>query len=139
MADCLFCLIAEGKVPSSKVFENDQVYAFLDLNPVHKGHTLIIPKAHCQDIFGADPAVGAAIIDAMQRIGRAIKDVTGATGMNVLQNNGRDAGQMVDHLHWHLIPRFAGDGLTLWPQGKYDSMDEMNSLAASLRGALGQE
>ncbi|MDO5537639.1 MAG: HIT family protein [Desulfovibrionaceae bacterium] len=137
MDDCIFCMITEGKLPSSKVFESDTLLAFLDLNPCQKGHTLLIPKKHCKDIFGVDPAIGADVLAAMKTIGQAIKDVTGCTGINVVQNNGRDAGQMVDHLHWHLIPRFAGDGLDLWPQGKYDSMDEMNAMAEKLRKVLG--
>ena len=74
----------------------------------------------------------------MQKISRAIMEVTGATGLNIYQNNGRSAGQEVDHLHWHLIPRFDGDGLKCWPQGKYDSMDEMNDFAARIRKSLGQ-
>lgn len=137
MADCIFCLIAQGKIPSSKVLETETVYAFLDLNPVHKGHALIIPKTHCESVFDLDPALGRDVVDAMQRVGRAIMKVTGATGLNVLQNNGRDAGQEVGHLHWHLIPRIAGDGLNVWPHEKYDSMDEMNGLAARIREAIG--
>ena len=136
MADCIFCLIAEGKIPSSKVLETENLYAFLDLNPVHKGHTLVIPKKHAADLLACDPAIGCDVIAAMQEIGRAVMKVTGAKGFNVLQNNGRAAGQEVDHLHWHVIPRFEGDGLTLWPQGKYESMDEMNAMAASLREEL---
>lgn len=137
MDDCIFCLIKDGKLPCSKVYESEEMLAFLDLNPCKKGHTLIIPKKHCQDIFGVDTALGAEVLTAMQKIGNALKEATGCTGVNVVQNNGRDAGQMVDHLHWHLIPRFANDGLHLWPQGKYDSMDEMNAMAEKLRGILG--
>ncbi len=136
MDDCIFCKISEGKLPSSKVYESDTVYAFLDLNPCHKGHTLIIPKKHCRDIFEVDPTIGCSVLKAMQDIAGALKQVTGCTGVNVLQNNGRDAGQMVDHLHWHLIPRFAGDDFKLWPQGKYDDMAEMNGMAGKLRDAL---
>ena len=136
MDDCIFCKIIDGTLPSSKVYESDTVYAFLDLNPAGKGHTLIVPKKHCQDIFSVDTKIGSDVLSAMQKIAEAIKLVTGCTGLNIIQNNGRDAGQMVDHLHWHVIPRFAGDGLDLWPQGKYDSMDEMNAMAEKLRKAL---
>lgn len=136
MDDCIFCKIINGTLPSCKVYETDSLYAFLDLNPSNKGHTLIVPKKHCQDIFGVDTALGSDVLTAMKAIAQAIKDVTGCTGINIVQNNGRDAGQMVDHLHWHLIPRFANDGLDLWPQGKYDSMDEMNAMAEKLRKAL---
>lgn len=135
-SDCIFCMIVDGRLPSSKVYESEHVYAFLDLNPVHEGHTLIIPKTHCENIFDADPAIGADIIRAMQRVGEALKKVTGCAGVNVLQNNGKAAGQMVFHLHWHVIPRFAGDGLSLWPQKKYASMDAMNEMAEALRKEL---
>ena len=130
--DCIFCAIVNGAIPSSKVFESDTIYAFLDLNPVHKGHTLIIPKKHFRDVTELDTALGSDIFDAMQRVAKAVMEATGARGFNVLQNNGRIAGQMVDHLHWHIIPRFADDGLNLWPQGKYDSMNEMNATAAKI-------
>ena len=136
MDECIFCLIAQGKIPSSKVYESDSLYAFLDLNPMQKGHTLLIPKKHAKDIFDLDPALGSELVSAMQKISRAIMEVTGATGLNIYQNNGRSAGQEVDHLHWHLIPRF--DGVKCWPQGKYDSMDEMNDFAARIRKSLGQ-
>ena len=130
--DCIFCAIVSGAIPSSKVFESDTVYAFLDLNPVHKGHTLIIPKKHFKDVTELDTTLGRDIFDAMQRVAGAVMEATGAKGFNVLQNNGRIAGQMVDHLHWHIIPRFADDGLDMWPQGKYGSMDEMNATAAKI-------
>lgn len=136
--DCIFCMILEGKLPSSKVYESEHLYGFLDLNPVNKGHALIIPKKHCADIFDCDPAIGQEVVEAFQRVGEALKKVTGCTGVNIMQNNGRTAGQMVFHLHWHLIPRHAGDGFTLWPQGKYADMDEMNGMAAKLREALAQ-
>lgn len=134
--ECIFCQIVEGKLPSSKVYETDHVYAFLDLNPCHEGHTLIIPKTHCKDIFDADTSVGQEVLAAMQKVGEALKKVTGCPGVNILQNNGRAAGQMVYHLHWHVIPRFVGDGFTLWPQKKYASSEAMNEMAQKLREAL---
>lgn len=136
MGECIFCLIAQGKIPSSKIYETNSLYAFLDLNPVHKGHTLIIPKKHAGNIFDLDPALGGELVSFMKKVGRAVMETTGATGLNIYQNNGRSAGQEVNHLHWHLIPRFDGDGLKLWPQGKYDSMEEMNGLAEKIRARL---
>ncbi|MCR4666137.1 MAG: HIT family protein [Desulfovibrio sp.] len=133
MQDCIFCAIAKGLIPSSSVYETPSLYAFLDLNPANKGHTLIIPKAHYSNLLDADPQLGNELIDAMQRVARAIITVTGAEGFNVIQNNGRAAGQEVDHLHWHIIPRFANDGLTLWKQHSYDSQEEMNRLATAIR------
>lgn len=136
MDDCIFCLIAEGKIPSSKIMETKTLYAFLDLHPVNKGHALIIPKKHVKDILGVDPELGRDVFQAMQRIGKALMTVTGAQGFNVLQNNGRAAGQEVDHLHWHIIPRFANDGFKLWAQGDYASQDEMNQFAEDIRKQL---
>lgn len=137
MDDCIFCLIAQGKIPSSKVYESEKLYAFLDLNPANKGHTLIIPKAHYKTILEFDSSLGTEVMEAMQKIAQAIIAATGAAGINIIQNNGRAAGQEVDHLHWHIIPRFAEDGFRLWKQKKYDSMDEMNAFAAKIRDQLG--
>lgn len=137
MDTCIFCAIQEGKLPSSKVYESDTLYAFLDLNPANKGHTLIIPRKHSLDLLGVDPGLGKELLEAMQRIARALVSVTGAEGFNVIQNNGRVAGQQVDHLHWHIIPRFSGDGIPLWQQHSYDSQDEMNRLATAIRVQIG--
>ena len=137
MDGCLFCGIVQGQIPSSKVYETESLYAFLDLNPANKGHTLVVPKKHCQDLLGLDPALGHELLDALQRIARGILSVTGAEGFNLIQNNGRVAGQEIFHLHWHLIPRFQGDGFKLWTQGSYDSPEEMNRLATALRVQIG--
>ena len=136
MADCIFCMIAEGKIPSSKVYESDTVYAFLDLNPVHKGHALVIPKKHAKDLLRLPPELGRDLVEAMQKLGRAVMEATGADGFNVVQNNGRAAGQEVEHVHWHVIPRFDGDGLAFWPQTKYESMEAMNAMAERIRARI---
>ncbi|MCR5813297.1 MAG: HIT family protein [Desulfovibrio sp.] len=138
MDNCLFCAIACGKIPSQKIFESDHLYAFLDIAPANKGHALLIPKSHCSDLLGLDPAFSQEIIEAMQRIARAIVSVTNAQGFNIVQNNGRAAGQEIDHLHWHIIPRFDDDGLKLWRQGKYDSDEEMGRLATAIRVQIGR-
>lgn len=77
MGECIFCLIAQGKIPSSKIYETDSLYAFLDLNPVHKGHTLIIPKKHAGNIFDLDPALGGELVSFMKKVGRAVMETTG--------------------------------------------------------------
>ena len=133
MDNCLFCAIASGTIPSQKIFESGNLYAFLDIAPANKGHALLIPKTHCSDLLGLDPALGQEIFEAMQRIARAVVSVTSAQGFNIIQNNGRAAGQEIDHLHWHIIPRFDNDGLTLWRQGKYDAEEEMVRLATAIR------
>lgn len=131
-ADCLFCKIVRGEIPCAKVYENDAVLAFLDIAPVNKGHTLVIPKAHHADIHDLPPALGERLLEAVQAVGASFKGALGATGMNLGMNNGASAGQMVFHAHWHLIPRFEGDGLSLWPQKSYESIDEMSELARKI-------
>lgn len=134
--DCLFCKIARGEIPSAKIFETGTVLAFLDIAPVNKGHALVIPKEHHDDIWDLPPTLAADLLAAMQKVGQALKDGLGALGMNVGMNNGAAAGQLIGHAHWHLIPRFEGDGLTLWPQKSYASPDEMNLTARTIAGCI---
>lgn len=131
-ADCIFCKIIRGEIPCAKVYETDDVLAFLDIAPVNKGHTLVIPKAHHTDIFELPASLGEQLTQAIKVVGASLRGTLGATGLNVGMNNGASAGQMVFHAHWHLIPRFDGDGLSMWPQKSYDSMDEMSQLARKI-------
>ena len=131
--DCIFCKIVQGEIPCAKVYETDAVLAFLDIAPVNKGHTLIVPKSHYSTLFDVPPEFGHDLLLAMRTVGKVLMDVTGATGLNMGMNNFRTAGQLVFHAHWHLIPRFDGDGLTLWEQKAYDDKDEINRLARAVR------
>ncbi|MEI3478601.1 MAG: HIT family protein [Bilophila sp.] len=135
-ADCIFCRIARGDIPSTSVYETDELLAFLDINPVSKGHTLVVPKAHMEALFDMPSALGGPLIEAMKRVGAALMQATGAQGLNVVQNNYPAAGQQVPHLHWHLIPRFEGNGHEAWPQGSYRDAEEMNAVAAAIRERL---
>lgn len=132
-SDCIFCKIIRGEIPCAQLYADEHVISFMDIGPVNRGHALVLPKAHYATLFDMPPALGEHIVAATQRVGTAIMDATGAKGLNVLQNNFATAGQMVFHVHWHLIPRFADDGLTLWPQGQYGSQDEMLALAEVIR------
>ena len=134
--DCLFCKIARGDIPCAKVLETETVLAFLDIAPVTKGHTIVIPKAHFANIWELPAALAPDLLEAIQKVGQALKDGLGAKGMNLGMNNGAAAGQLVLHAHWHLIPRFEGDGLTLWPQKRYDGPEEMNQTAQKISGSL---
>ena len=134
--NCIFCKIARGEIPCTSVFESDELIAFLDISPVNKGHTLVVPKAHMETLFDMPDELGNSLIAAMKRIGTAIMRATGAEGLNVIQNNYPAAGQQVPHLHWHLIPRISGDGYAAWPQSAYGDMREMASLAAAIREKL---
>ena len=125
--DCLFCKIVAGELPCYKLYEDEHVLAFLDIGPLTPGHCLIITRKHyarLDDIGEADSAVLAAIATLAPRLARAVMAATGATDWNLLQNNGQVAGQVVGHVHFHIIPRSEGDGLGYrWPAGKLDQQD----------------
>lgn len=134
--ECLFCRIAEGTLPCAKVYETDRLLAFLDINPAFPGHTLIIPKRHAETLFTLDEPVGDELLLTMRCVGAAVMEATGAAGLNVIQNNGRAAWQQVDHVHWHLIPRFPDDGFAPWKQEAYGSPDAMRIMAETIRNNI---
>ena len=119
MNDCLFCKIVAGEIPSYKVYEDDATFAFLDISPVHEGHTLIVPKKHATTIFDIDSASWAAVTETVRMLAGPIEQAMQASGVNIMMNNRDTAGQVIDHVHVHIIPRFKGDGLHLWPQHPY--------------------
>ena len=107
---CIFCAIAAGTAPSYRIYEDDTAVAFLDLAPIRQGHTLVIPRLHVPDIMSDDGA--RALIDvspAVHHVSRRLVEVFNADGINLLQSNGAAAGQVVFHLHVHLVPRYEGD------------------------------
>lgn len=110
-ADCVFCKIACGELDARRVLDTTNCVAFLDAAPLAPGHTLVIPKAHFEGLHDMPEDVVGEIAIATRRVGRAIREVVGAEGYNVLQNNGTVAGQVVMHVHFHVIPRTDGDGL----------------------------
>ncbi len=136
--DCVFCRIADGRIPAAKVYEDEDVAAFLDLSPVHPGHTLVIPKKHYKDVLEFPSELAPAVFSAIKKIAGALISATGASGINVLQNNGPAAGQSVFHIHWHVIPRFEKDGLELWPQGSYADAGAMQEMAKKISLAIEQ-
>jgi len=107
--DCIFCKIIEGELPSAKVYEDDHVYAFLDISQVTKGHTLIIPKVHTKNIYETPPEVAEELFARVPKLANAIKKTYNPIGMNLLNNNEKPADQSVFHLHIHLIPRYGED------------------------------
>ncbi len=125
---CIFCKIAHGHLPSARVLDAPDAVAFLDINPVSHGHTLLVPKAH-HSILSELPESAAASIGALlPRLCQAIAAATGAHGFNVIVNNGRAAGQTIDHCHWHIIPRFDDDAVNWpWPHSPYAG-DELNQM-----------
>lgn len=135
--DCVFCRIIKGELPAAKVYEDADVLAFMDIGPVAKGHTLVIPKLHCNPITHAPAETLAKVIGVVQIVARAQFKALQAAGVSVSQANGAAAGQVVPHVHFHVIPRYGNDGPRLhWVAGKYDSPQEIEGYAARLRAAL---
>ena len=120
MAETVFAKILRGEIPCHRIYEDDAVLAFLDVNPLSRGHTLVIPKEPAETLDQLSDDAAAAIGRALPRISRAVLAATGARAFNVLQNNGADAHQAVFHVHFHIIPRFDDDtGLGIgWKIGK---------------------
>lgn len=137
-SDCIFCRIVRGEIPCARVYEDDQVLAFLDLGPVAPGHTLVIPKEHHENLLDTPDGAVRTVLSAVRRVGAAVMSATGAQGFNVLQNNFSASGQQVFHVHWHVIPRREGDGLTLWPQGGYPDSRAMQDMAGRIAACLEQ-
>jgi histidine triad (HIT) family protein len=120
-SSCIFCKIAAGDIPCLKIYENEAVLSFLDIGPLADGHLLIIPRQHHVRMEDVPPETLAQMWRVAPRLAKAMLQVTRAPGYNVLQNNGKEAGQEVQHVHFHLIPRFEGDGLGYrWNPKKYE-------------------
>jgi|TARA_R110002073_G_scaffold147687_3_gene300744 histidine triad (HIT) family protein len=115
MSDSIFSKIIRGEIDAHKIYEDDFVIAILDIGPLSEGHALVIPKEPAATIDELSDDHAAALGRVLPRIARAIKKVTGATALNILQNNGAEAGQAVDHVHFHIIPRYVDrpDGVGL--------------------------
>ena len=136
MDDCVFCKMVAGEIPVTKIYEDEGVLAFLDIGPVSEGHTLVIPKKHVGKAHESDPETLAQVGSCLGKIAGAVVAAMGADGYNVLCNNGRAAGQVVDHLHFHIIPRRTGDGVfTQWPAGKY-AEGQIDAIAEKIRKSL---
>ncbi len=108
--DCIFCSIVAGDIPARTVYETDAVLAFLDANPLARGHTLVIPKSHARHVGDLDAALASDLFDAVASLTPKIQDAVDADGANVGVNDGEAAGQEVPHVHVHVVPRFEGDG-----------------------------
>jgi len=134
-ADCIFCKIIRGELPSFKVYEDEKTIAFLDIKPVNAGHTMVVPKAHSHNIFDISPEDWEATTEVVRKLAIAIEKGLKADGVNIAMNNREHAGQIVDHPHVHIIPRFKGDGLKLMPQRLYET-GEAETSAEKIRTAL---
>ncbi|MFH1667736.1 MAG: HIT family protein [Candidatus Komeilibacteria bacterium] len=117
--ECLFCKIKQGEIPCHQVYENDDILAFLDIAPCNPGHTLVIPKEHYINIEEVPEELLGKVIIGVKKVGAMIKNKLGVEGYTVQVNNDPVAGQVIPHLHFHIIPRHKNDGHKLWRQGKY--------------------
>lgn len=129
---CIFCSIVQGEIPCKKIYEDEYAFAFLDINPVNKGHTLIVPKKHYTTLLDTPDDLLAKLISVTKNLSTVLMKSLNATGFNVNINNYSDAGQVVPHLHIHIIPRFSGDGHKLWNGRSYESEEEINSVLKSI-------
>ena len=135
-ANCIFCKIAAGTIPCHKIYEDTDVLAFLDIGPIVRGHTLVIPKHHAVNYLDCPPEIAVKLAAMMPQLCRAVVAATGAKACHVLVNNGPEAMQSVMHLHQHILPRFDGDHFRLpWPAQKLDS-GEAAEIAAAVRECL---
>lgn len=107
--DCIFCKLANGDIPTNSIYEDEAFKVILDAAPATRGHCLILPKEHFSDLLEADEAVLAKALPLARKIAKRQKDVLKADGVNILQNNGSEAGQTVFHLHIHIVPRYEGE------------------------------
>lgn len=119
--NCIFCKIASGEIPSYTIYEDDDFKAFMDISPASKGHTILIPKQHADNIFDLDETVASKLLPVAARIAKALKAELKCEGLNLLQNNGEAAGQTVFHFHMHIIPRYEVDKVVVkWVEDKYE-------------------
>lgn len=131
--DCIFCKIANGEIPSATVYEDSICRVILDVNPANKGHALIIPKEHFDNIYSMDAETAAKIFTIATEVAKAQKAELNPDGLNILQNNGEAAGQTVFHFHMHLVPRYIKDNVTMtWIPGKADT-EELSALSKALK------
>lgn len=107
--ECIFCKIAKGEIPSKKVYDDKDTIAFLDINPANPGHTLVVPKKHAEDLTKSNDEDIVKAMHVVKKITTSLKEKMNAIGVNVLQNNGKAAGQIVGHTHFHVIPRYPND------------------------------
>ncbi len=119
---CIFCKIVKGEMPSYKIYEDEKTYAFLDISDDAIGHTLVIPKAHYENIMEVSEEDLSAVMSTVRKVAKHYVDNCGYTGVNLMNASGVSAQQSVFHLHIHIIPRVEGDGLDTWPK-----MDKKNA------------
>lgn len=126
--DCIFCKIANGDIPSKTIYEDEDFRVFLDLAPATKGHALIVPKNHAENLFELQDDVASKALVLGKRLGAQMKEKLGCDGLNLVQNNGEVAGQTVMHFHLHIIPRYSNDGQTICWEPRKSTPEELEEI-----------
>lgn len=142
MTNCIFCKIISGEIPSVKIYEDEHVFAFMDIMPLSKGHTLLIPKTHREFVYDLQPDEAAKLFSVAPKIASAIKETFNPEGMNLLNNNGAKAGQSVFHFHLHFIPRYGekdGFGAKWVTKEKEFTSERIQELAEEVKSKLASE
>ncbi len=136
MSDCIFCKISAGEIPSTTLYEDNDFRVIFDVGPASKGHALILPKKHFDDVFGMDEETASKVFVVAVKVANAMKKVLNFDGMNIVQNNGTIAGQTVFHFHMHLIPRYEGDTVNIGWVPKTADADVLKKLSEEISAAL---
>lgn len=134
--ECIFCKIVTNEIPAARIYEDENTLAFLDANPNNHGHTLVVPKIHAKNILDISEETLSRMMPTVKRVSNAVFEGMGASGINIAVNNERPAGQVVFHLHFHIIPRFDGDGLMVWTKRTPYKTGEMEQVAEKIKNAL---
>jgi histidine triad (HIT) family protein len=132
MNSCIFCRIAQKRVPANLVYEDEKAMAFLEIRPLNEGHTLIIPRLHYENIFDIPQELIMHIQGVTKRVALAVKKATQADGISIMQQNGKAAGQEIFHLHVHVIPRFEGQKLPKFSETSEASIEKLSQTAAKI-------
>ena len=135
-SECIFCKIIAGDIPSFRIYEDEHTVAFMDINPAHAGHALIVPREHAADVYTISAEDIAAVARSARRVARAVHSVVAPCGLNLVQCNGEAAGQSVYHFHMHVLPRATGDELKLNWGIRPGDMQAIGELAERIRSAI---
>ena len=137
-SQCLFCGIVAGKIPCKKVYEDEHAFAFLDISPRNPGHTLVIPKKHAETLLDMNEKDAGKLFESVRKVAGMVKAATNSQGISIGQSNGQAAGQVVRHVHFHVIPRFMNEGPVglegILPSKKIDD-DSMDKIAHAIKSA----
>ncbi len=131
--NCIFCKIVKRELPSNIVYEDEKFIAFLDINPVNEGHTLVIPKKHKKNLLEEDEKILEEYLKIVKKLSLAVKKATNAGGINIINNVESTAGQVIFHTHIHIIPRFENDGIKLWPGKPYKNEEERKKIEEKIK------